>query len=68
MPDTPTPPDPRLEDESSDLYWTARSDARTLMEAEGIKSDSDRMKNARYMLEKEQAERDAALAELDSQG
>ena len=57
----PSAPITAMEDTNSEEYWQARSDARTLREAEGVKADSSRLTNARYILEKEEAERVAAL-------
>jgi hypothetical protein len=65
--DFPSAPRPSLSDETSDDYWQARSDARTLKEAEAIKADSSRSEGARFMLEQEEAERQAALEQLDSE-
>lgn len=50
-----------LEDRNSEEYWRARSDANTLKEAESIKADKDRVAGVRYVLEKDEAERQAAL-------
>lgn len=62
--DFPTPPSPALEDPNNEEYWRAQSDANTLKNAEAIKADESRSKAARYMLEKEASEREAALASL----
>jgi hypothetical protein len=57
MPATPSD----LKDKNSDAYWRARSDANTLTEAEAIKADKARLKNAAYILQKAEVERTLAL-------
>lgn len=60
----PKPGSPKWEDPNSDEYWQGRNDAETLKRAETIKADDSRSKRARYFLEKEEAERKAALESL----
>jgi len=57
----PAPPAKTLEDTNSEEYWRARADASSLKEAEAIKADKKRLDGARYVLEKEEAQRVAAL-------
>jgi hypothetical protein len=58
----PTAPNKPMMDRNSEEYWRARYDANTLREAESVKADAVRLKNAVYILELEEAERKAALA------
>lgn len=60
----PSAPSKALEDTNNEAYWRAQSDAQTLKMAETIKADKSRVEGARYILEKEDAERKAALASI----